>query len=909
MHNHYNSAILNDSQNQKVNDIISDLKKLNLFGSSSDVETFTSGGGYVHTLILCKNGHIVAIHFEDNILEYSANTYVSIDSYLSEEMQDRDMGFGYEFMQNDYDNRNIDLDSDTLRFFLKVSSMKMGQGGSVKKDKYGFHVEPEFKVGDKVTYAGYPAEITKVHKGMFGRYSYDVSYNVGNGGLNSSANFVFNKSNEIKLRNDKMAKGGSLDESEKIKYHVERAKKELLEDVKEGIIPDDVESFSDLNDYVDANSYGGFFEEDYELSKDFIIENAVHQKLNEWIQSGGLKSKMAKGGSLDDLQIDQIARLSGVRSTAIKEWVSENNLTSNDVSNIMMGLGRKQIKPMDFTTAIVGKPNNKYSKEIIMFAKSNSGYKMETGGGIPKWEKKSDNYVVGGEGYSEQHIYYTYKNAKIYYNKVEKEWLLEIDNKIIKGFKTLTTAKRRAEMMLSNPYEKGGKMEEGGVIGQEIVFDDNGEENTGVIKDVHEITGNYIVLTNDGRTVLADKELDVISLGKMRMAPEPKKRFSFFENGGELSPMQKQKFAKVMNEWKKGKLHSGSKNGPVVTDQDQAVAIAFAQARGMKKMENGGDVKDTVFADRVYTFLVENGYDLGSVDHLQDGTVVIYPSTTKVGSNRKDFFDGLQIIKWPNGSYEVSEYMAGPKQDQTYIYKLTKSLNVALKDLIRGNNRKPVQKYELGGHLKPGDIVEVKEPNYGFDSEYYVVADKMGYDEDGFLISATKKREQGVWDENQLKKIYANGGGVNAAANSQVRIRDWYMKNYPTDELGPDLNRVSTFEDLWNGIHLPMEIYVVIGVADSLVRERLFSELSDIKNVDIDYIYNKWTEDPNYAQGGNVEENNEMFNSQIKEAKHHIEELSKVVNKKTDIEPWVLSKMTRAKTDLSDLTHYLDGLK
>ena len=512
---HYHSAILNDSQNQKVNDIISDLKKINLFGSSSDVETFTSGGGYVHSLILCKNGHIVAIHFEDNVLEYSARPYVSIDSYLSEEMQDRDMGFGYEFMQKDYEDRNIDLDGNTLRFLINVSSIKM-----------------------------------------------------------------------------------------------------------------------------------------------------------------------AKGGSLDDLQIDQIARLSGVRSTAIKDWVSENNLTSNDVSNIMMGLGRKQIKPMDFSTAIVGKPNNKYSKEIIMFAKNNSGYKME----------------------------------------------------------------------------------EGGVIGQEIVFDDNGEENTGVIKDIHEITGDYIVLTDDGRTVLAQKELDVISLGKIRKSPEAKKRFSFFENGGELSPMQKQKFAKVMHEWKKGKLHSGSKNVPVVTDQDQAVAIAFAQARGMKKMENGGDVKDTVFADRVYAFLVENGYDLGSVDYLQDGTVVIYPSTTKVGSNRKDFFDGLQIIKWPDGIYEVSEYMAGPKEDQTYIYKLTKSLNVALKDLIRGNNRKPVQKYELGGDL-------------------------------------------------------------------------------------------------------------------------------------------------NYAQGGNVEENNEMFHSQIKEAKHHIDELSKVFTKNTEIEPWVLAKMTRAKTDLSDLTHYLDGLK
>jgi len=85
---------------------------------------------------------------------------------------------------------------------------------------------------------------------------------------------------------------------------------------------------------------------------------------------------------------------------------------------------------------------------------------------------------------------------------------------------------------------KSKKMENGGVIGQEIVFDDSGEQNKGVIKDIHETTGNYIVLTDDGRTVLADKELDVISLGKMRAKPaEAKKRFGFFEDGGNLDSM------------------------------------------------------------------------------------------------------------------------------------------------------------------------------------------------------------------------------------------------------------------------------------------------------------------------------------------------------------------------------------
>lgn len=76
--------------------------------------------------------------------------------------------------------------------------------------------------------------------------------------------------------------------------------------------------------------------------------------------------------------------------------------------------------------------------------------------------------------------------------------------------------------------------EEGGVIGQEIVFDDNGEENTGVIKDIHEITGDYIVKTDDGRVVLAQLDRDVISLGKIRETPVAKKRFGFFEDGGNV---------------------------------------------------------------------------------------------------------------------------------------------------------------------------------------------------------------------------------------------------------------------------------------------------------------------------------------------------------------------------------------
>ena len=39
------------------------------------------------------------------------------------------------------------------------------------------------------------------------------------------------------------------------------------------------------------------------------------------------------------------------------------------------------------------------------------------------------------------------------------------------------------------------------------------------------------------------------------------------------------KIAKTMHEWGQGKLRSGSKHGPVVKSQKQAVAIALSQAR------------------------------------------------------------------------------------------------------------------------------------------------------------------------------------------------------------------------------------------------------------------------------------------------------------------------------------------
>jgi hypothetical protein len=68
-------------------------------------------------------------------------------------------------------------------------------------------------------------------------------------------------------------------------------------------------------------------------------------------------------------------------------------------------------------------------------------------------------------------------------------------------------------------------------------------------------------------------------------------------------------------------------------------------------------------------------------------------------------------------------------------------------------------------------------------------------------------------------------------------IKEWYVNAYPTDELGCEINADVTFGELYNHVSI---VYDVLGVNDSLVRERVFGKLSEIMNVDYAVIYKKW---------------------------------------------------------------------
>lgn len=74
----------------------------------------------------------------------------------------------------------------------------------------------------------------------------------------------------------------------------------------------------------------------------------------------------------------------------------------------------------------------------------------------------------------------------------------------------------------------------------------------------------------------------------------------------------------------------------------------------------------------------------------------------------------------------------------------------------------------------------------------------------------------------------------------QLKIKDWYKGEYPTDKLGDDIKENITFYDIFDALDNYQDIYEIMGVDDSIIRERVFEKLAELMEVDYDYIYEQW---------------------------------------------------------------------
>ncbi len=82
-----------------------------------------------------------------------------------------------------------------------------------------------------------------------------------------------------------------------------------------------------------------------------------------------------------------------------------------------------------------------------------------------------------------------------------------------------------------------------------------------------------------------------------------------------------------------------------------------------------------------------------------------------------------------------------------------------------------------------------------------------------------------------------NGAPVDPAFTS---VKAWYCENYPDDELGCEINGTLSFSVLFKALTFRLDVYEILGVDDSIVRERVFQRLAAICLTDYDFVYELW---------------------------------------------------------------------
>ena len=73
-----------------------------------------------------------------------------------------------------------------------------------------------------------------------------------------------------------------------------------------------------------------------------------------------------------------------------------------------------------------------------------------------------------------------------------------------------------------------------------------------------------------------------------------------------------------------------------------------------------------------------------------------------------------------------------------------------------------------------------------------------------------------------------------------MNVREFYVKNYPSDDMGADINPNATFIGLFVKLIEGADIYEYIGVTDSIVRERCFERIAELWNISYDFVYELW---------------------------------------------------------------------
>ena len=297
--------------------------------------------------------------------------------------------------------------------------------------------------------------------------------------------------------------------------------------------------------------------------------------------------------------------------------------------------------------------------------------------------------------------------------------------------------------------------------------------------------------------------------------------------------------------------------------------------------------------------------------------------------------------------YELSK-----KRANSEIHKQTKSIATKVIDDTISKAKSSADKsklkdaksivkkvYEKGGHVGKGELVWGKlssSAKADFLRENFTplitprtqeILVGKAYN---FLPKQVKIKFEAKYADFEEYEDGGKVGTIKLKKGEYVLVNAGYHKNDKAEiiglgerETGVDSGIKVKFEDGKKAIVFltdisPISKYKIFEGHDPFNNKPLYQVIST--NEDNDYV-GEWHTDRDdaekelkelkkeYAKGGSItnEENVQMVMNNNNQIKHHTEELSNAVMKSKHVPAWVVSKVNRSASDLSDATHYLDG--
>lgn len=173
-------------------------------------------------------------------------------------------------------------------------------------------------------------------------------------------------------------------------------------------------------------------------------------------------------------------------------------------------------------------------------------------------------------------------------------------------------------------------------------------------------------------------------------------------------------------------------------------------------------------------------------------------------------------------------------------------------------------------------------------------------DLDIYDIDAPEPSTQEVSEESEEEPHEEDEeNSIEEDSELQNSVKDWYTVSFEVDNLSEEISAEVTFRDIMDCLEEHRDFYDCIGVADSVIRERVFQKLAEILNVEPMVVYYQWLKD-DYDWYADVEEEDTTIEVE-KEEEPPVEEIDSELKEEYDTlnEPISLDNLPK---DLAEST-------